>query len=524
MYRVVSANGAVSKEYTVNVLEVNTRIYVDADATGDNTGVSWSNAFKSLMDACAAPEHLPATLSAEIWIAEGTYRPSETRDKAAYFRVRGNTGYYGGFAGNETAKTQRVPDAHPVVITGELGGGVYAEHLFMNTDLQNRNAAFDWLKFTKARALTEDYLYMRGPAIYIRSANTVTVSNSVFEDFRCNNSGSNGFGGAVAIFSYSSNAGSVFVSGCDFENTESSGTGGALYATALSVSISNCGFKNTQSRSGGGAVTVTSGPDGSVSITGCTFENSRVINGNAGALSVSGNSVNINNCDFKNTQASSTQWGGPLGGAVSVTGTTININGYTSNVTSAEDGGSLYIVVAEGGAASVRNAVITNSKAANAHIGNYDDGGGGIYITGGSSTRPAIADFSNITFGTVRAEGSSGFTHGGAIIINRYINLTMTNCAINNASSSKYGGAIGGFGKSSCVLNGVSFTGCTAPQGNILYGNQYTDAPGVGPIYTVGSGCSVDGTPISSAADLDTVLPSPSVRYLVNGATITFAP
>ncbi|MDR3145858.1 MAG: hypothetical protein LBU21_06245, partial [Treponema sp.] len=152
VYRVVSANGVFYRDYTVRVLEVNTRIYVDRDAGGDNTGVSWANAFRNLMDACEAAEKLPAALPAEIWIAEGSYRPSETGDTTAYFKIRGNTGYYGGFAGYETSKDQRVPGAHTVTITGELGGEVLSEHLFMNPDLGNMNASFDGLTFTKARA------------------------------------------------------------------------------------------------------------------------------------------------------------------------------------------------------------------------------------------------------------------------------------------------------------------------------------------------------------------------------------
>jgi hypothetical protein len=154
VYRVTSADGAFFKDYTVKVLEVNTRIYVNAGAAGDNTGVSWANAFRSLADACKAAEHLPTTLPAEVWIAEGTYRPDETRDAAAYLKVSPNTGYYGGFAGTETTKEARDLVAHQVTVTGDLGGGVYAGHLFMNNNLQGGNAAFGEMKLTGARALT----------------------------------------------------------------------------------------------------------------------------------------------------------------------------------------------------------------------------------------------------------------------------------------------------------------------------------------------------------------------------------
>jgi hypothetical protein len=97
----------------------------------------------------------------------------------------------------------------------------------------------------------------------------------------------------------------------------------------------------------------------------------------------------------------------------------------------------------------------------------------------------------------------------------------MTGCSIENAASNGYGGAIGGSGPSACVLlNGVSFTNCTGSLGgSILYGrNWYGIADS--PAYTIGPGCSVDGTVITSA-NRDSILPDPSVRYLINGSTIS---
>jgi hypothetical protein len=379
------------------------------------------------MDACAASEQLPAALSAEIWIAEGTYRPSETRDKAAYFKVRGNTGYYGGFAGSETDKDQRVPGSNTVTITGDLGGGVYSEHLFMNADLGNRNAAFDGMKFTKARALagTDN----RGSAIYVFLVNNITVSNSVFEDIR---GGSQG--GAVHIYS---TGGSISIAGCDFEDTEG-GVGGALFAnignglSTGSVSIANCSFKNSKASSLGGALCTVSS---SVSITSCNFENIQTQD-SSGALYARGDSVNITGCDFENTKS----------------------------------GGAVGAVVASGGSVSIMGCGFTNTES-----GSY---GGAVLASGGS--------------------------------------VSITDCDFDNIKSGDDGGAISSNGSGPTIITKCNFTNCTAHYGSILFGQ--------GTAFTIRPGCSVDGTPISSAADLDTVLSSPSRRYLLNGSTITFAP
>ena len=97
--------------------------------------------------------------------------------------------------------------------------------------------------------------------------------------------------------------------------------------------------------------------------------------------------------------------------------------------------------------------------------------------------------------------------------------LTMTDCTINGANAARGGGAIAGGGASSCVLSGVSFTGCSASQGNILYGNTYSDTAGA-PAYKVKPGCKVNGTTVT-AGNLSSLA---SQCYLVNGSTIEFSP
>jgi hypothetical protein len=758
VYRVVSADGAFYRDYTVKVLEVNTRIYVDKDAAGDNTGVSWTNAFRSLADACNAAEYLPTALPAELWIAEGSYRPSETRNKAAYFKVRPATGYYGGFAGTETTRAERVPGAHPVTITGDLGGGVYAEHLFMNKTMGGGNAAFGEMKFTKAKALTGDYYDRNGPAVYVENVNNLTITGSVFEDLEArvsggavyasssggsititgsifkntqavsnggavyatssgdsvsitgcgfetiqsgtnggavyafdNNGGflsitgcgfkdiqTSGFGGAViarsssgsiniadctfedtqatgtigyggavytsgnsvsitgcifetiraagiggAVAAYSdgasisitdctfgntqagTNGGAVYASlssgspfnitDCDFEDTQAASYGGAVYASNGSVTMADCTFKDTQAASYGGAVyasnssvtmadchfkdtqagssggaVYTNSSSGSISIEKCTFETIRATGGGAGgavsAYSSSG-SISIADCTFEDTQAISSggavsagsfsgsisiakcdfetiqTTGGGGGGAIqasSSSGASLSItycdfetiqatgpggavyvssgNSVSVSIThcgfkgtqAVNNGGAVYASPSSGASLSITYCDFENTVAVNTASDNYVYGGGGICISGNSSSPPTAA-LSNLSFTNVHAQGSATFTAGGAVVSTSTV-LTMTDCTVNGATSDKVGGAIGCYGPSSCVLNKVSFTGCIAPQGSVLYGSNTA--------YTVGPNCKVEGTTITSS-NLNTILPSPDKRLLTGGSTIS---
>ncbi len=85
--------------------------------TALQNGGSWALAFKDLQAALAA-----SSPNDEIWIAEGTYRPTTTNNRSASFVVRNRVHLIGGFAGNETLKSQRNVPENPTVLTGEIGG------------------------------------------------------------------------------------------------------------------------------------------------------------------------------------------------------------------------------------------------------------------------------------------------------------------------------------------------------------------------------------------------------------------
>ena len=124
-----------------------TPLHVDDDATGANDGSSWEDAFVDLQDALAA-----TSAGREIWVATGTYRPSDSGNRLESFRPGPSTLLYGGFDGTETSLAERAGLFHLTVLDGDLARddgpgfanrGDNSEHVFvMDVSLGSRIDGF----------------------------------------------------------------------------------------------------------------------------------------------------------------------------------------------------------------------------------------------------------------------------------------------------------------------------------------------------------------------------------------------
>lgn len=105
-YKVVSANGKNSKEYTVTVQESGSVIYVNNLATGHNNGSSWQDAYITLDSALENIQSLGEQNSCEIWLCDnGTeYKAQKLNNPLP---VCGTISIKGGFSGNETSASER---------------------------------------------------------------------------------------------------------------------------------------------------------------------------------------------------------------------------------------------------------------------------------------------------------------------------------------------------------------------------------------------------------------------------------
>lgn len=112
------------------------KVFVDATATGDADGSSWDDAFTQLHEALAVSG------DKEIWVAKGTYTPDiagvahTSIGRARTFTFGPGDRVYGGFTGNETAKTQRDPAANPTILSGEIFAAGAADNSYTVVTIQ----------------------------------------------------------------------------------------------------------------------------------------------------------------------------------------------------------------------------------------------------------------------------------------------------------------------------------------------------------------------------------------------------
>ncbi|MBI5368690.1 MAG: right-handed parallel beta-helix repeat-containing protein [Planctomycetes bacterium] len=93
-------------------------LFVSRATTGDaGDGRSWRTAWSTIESALA-----DARDGDEIWVAAGTYTPAATvSGRDATFQLWEGVSLYGGFAGHEANRGARDPEAHPTILSGDIG-------------------------------------------------------------------------------------------------------------------------------------------------------------------------------------------------------------------------------------------------------------------------------------------------------------------------------------------------------------------------------------------------------------------
>ncbi|MCP4442390.1 MAG: T9SS type A sorting domain-containing protein [Aureispira sp.] len=272
-------------------------IYVDANATGNNNGSTWANAYTDLGEA------LFSTASGEVWVAAGTYLPSKDfngfipgSDKAKTFKIPNGVKVYGGFNGTETMLSQRNWQTNLTILEGDFGNGNQSYHL-VRTDGSSGVVELDGFTLQNGYASTSGNDL--GGAIYATNNSNFIVRNCIFQY----NQGYKDGGTIHAV------GGSVEFHNCDFENNTlrmnsglSTQKGGVLYLSNNTAQFHDCNFQsNTIIATGTGREGVGMYLDNvALTLRNCVFEKNTMTGsgGKGGGIYADGGSADVENCRF----------------------------------------------------------------------------------------------------------------------------------------------------------------------------------------------------------------------------------
>lgn len=344
---------------------VPTTYYVNANAPSNGNGSSWKNAFNNLQSALAA---VNPSVQNQIWVAQGTYKPSVIPSVSylggytgndpnlVTFALPSNVSIYGGFYGNETSLGQRNPTLHHTILSGDIRGDDNDSLGFINKSdnawhvlsaVNAQNVLLDGLIVRDGYAGGTDlgvvfndpntgtsivtsvnYAFDFGAGLFARSGSTITLNNV---DFLYNGADAthatimSGFpshpliagGGAIGAI----DAGTlVTITNCVFQNNAAlneGANGGAVAATAnAGLVISNTSFSNNQTNRVAGAVHVRNVAPSSCSssvFSSNTTTGTSTGDESGGALAIFDCSFSVNACTFQNNACIS---GNGAGGAI----------------------------------------------------------------------------------------------------------------------------------------------------------------------------------------------------------------
>jgi hypothetical protein len=155
--------------------------FVKPLAAGDGSGSSWANASDDIQAMIDISADYPSIT--EIWVAAGTYTPahlpptaSTTTDRDRTFLLKAGVKLYGGFAGTETARSERNWTSNPTILSGDFNGddmggftgmGENAYHVVLGANISNNGATvLDGFTIRGGNADTNSSITVGGKAIY----------------------------------------------------------------------------------------------------------------------------------------------------------------------------------------------------------------------------------------------------------------------------------------------------------------------------------------------------------------------
>lgn len=290
-------------------LSAQTVWYVRQGATGNNNGQDWNNAFIKLQDALDT-----AVFGDSIWVAQGTYVPTEDTIRTISFSLKTGLKLFGGFDGTESFLTERDWLSNPTILSGDIGAigdstdnsytVLYLEHADENTlvdgvIIRDGQADDPTINFGERGG--------SGAGLYIQGADDAaypSIRNCIFE-----HNYAYVHGGGVYVNAGTNGSIAPDFQNCIFKYNHARRDGGGLYWNGGSmlerkVDLYHCRFEhNHAERTGGGLLWRDGEGVDTFQVVGCSFlENSALSRGGGMAFQAGregGSTFIIDTCSVK---------------------------------------------------------------------------------------------------------------------------------------------------------------------------------------------------------------------------------
>lgn len=267
---------------------------VTPSASSDADGLSWQSPLdlQSALDRC--------TCSCEVWVAGGTYLPTrsfrEDDPRTVAFQLSPGCTVYGGFAGDESARDERDPQAHPSVLSGDLGEPGVVDDNAYHVMFGAEGATLDGLQLRHGQADGTQTGDAYGGGLYNASASVVLRNVTISDNYAVTGAG---------MFNDTSSHPRIYDS--VFARNRSDVAGGIHLGGSASARVERCSFDENVAIFIGGGISVSAGH---LSVVDSRFTRNRSDFG--GAFAVSGGTAQVERGWFEANQS------GLFGGAVMV--------------------------------------------------------------------------------------------------------------------------------------------------------------------------------------------------------------